>query len=639
MRGDKLLIRKYHTKAARKIVRSLLPKIHSSASRYVITISGESGSGKTEIAHELARTLRENHIRSVTIHQDDYFYYPPKTNYEMRRKDISLVGTSEVKLSLMNKHIKLFKNEKTTKLKEPLVYFDENKIKKEDVKCKTARVMIVDGTYTALLENVDKKIFLSRTYKDTLKTRLARKREKIDEFDKKILAIEHKIISRHRKLADIIVEKDYSLTGNPAKLKKKNKIKRICMLTVHGYVDPKPILGKTDTGGQVTYVLELSKALAKKGIKVDIYTRRFQNRKAIERVARNVRIIRIPCGGKKFIPKEKLFPYLDTFVKNMHKFMQKNDLEYEIFHSHYWDAGYAAMKLTDRLNYFFVHTFHSLGAWKREQMGGDPHAMEKLYNFKQRIKCEKATFKKVRTLVMTSTDMIKRSEKFYNYKGKKHIVLPPGVNTDVFRPLKNGEKNRRIDVPQNYIFWVGRFDANKGLDYLIRAFAEVVTKAKDLFLIIGGGSKKPELKERRLKKELLEMVDTKHLKNRVFFTRHIKDELMASYYRRAKFFVLPSKFEPFGMTSAEAMACGAPVIISNRAGIRKYLKNVQNCLIVNPSNKKDLSWAFQVLNRNQTFRDKIARNGSNFARDEFSWTNIAEKSLASYNELLSGPQV
>ena len=50
----------------------------------------------------------------------------------------------------------------------------------------------------------------------------------------------------------------------------KKDIKSICMLSTHGYVDPKPILGKTDTGGQVTYVLELSKALAKKGIKADL---------------------------------------------------------------------------------------------------------------------------------------------------------------------------------------------------------------------------------------------------------------------------------------------------------------------------------------------------------------------------------
>ncbi len=418
--------------------------------------------------------------------------------------------------------------------------------------------------------------------------------------------------------------------------KRKKKIKRICMLTVHGYVDPKPVLGKTDTGGQVTYVLELSRALAKEGIKVDIYTRRFQNKKTIERAGKNVRIIRIPCGGKRFIPKEKLFPYLDTYVRNMERFIKEEALEYEVIHSHYWDAGYVAMRLSERLDHFFVHTFHSLGAWKKEQMGGKPAEMEKLYSFKQRIKYEKMIFKKVRALVMTSSDMIKRSEKFYGYKGRNHIVLPAGVNTDVFRPLKRGEKERKIDVPQNYIFWVGRFAANKGLDYLLRAFAEVVTKAKDLFLVIGGGSTSPKPKEKRLRKELQKIIDSTHIKNRVFCTRHIKDKLLPAYYRKAKFFVLPSKFEPFGMTAAEAMACGTPVIVSKRAGITKYLKNGNNCLSVNPANKKDLSWTFQVLNRNTTYRNKIAKNGSHLARTEFSWTRIAERSVEVYEELVEG---
>ena len=107
---------------------------------------------------------------------------------------------------------------------------------------------------------------------------------------------------------------------------KYKKIKRIAMLTVHGYVSSYPTLGKTDTGGQVTYVLELSKALAKKGIKVDIYTRQFQKRTSIEKVCRNVRIIRMPCGGQKFIPKEHLLPFLDTFAKNMYNFIKSMNL-------------------------------------------------------------------------------------------------------------------------------------------------------------------------------------------------------------------------------------------------------------------------------------------------------------------------
>jgi mannosylfructose-phosphate synthase len=406
------------------------------------------------------------------------------------------------------------------------------------------------------------------------------------------------------------------------------------MLTVHGYVSGKPTLGKTDTGGQVTYVLELSKALAKKGIKVDIYTRKFLNRKTIEKVSRNVRIIRIPCGGKRFIRKESLFPYLDTFVNNMERFIKKENLEYDIYHSHYWDAGYIAMKLTERLGHFFVHTFHSLGAWKKEHMGGNPKEMEKKFRFKERIKYEKQIFRRTCAIVMTSPDMIYSSKKFYNYKEKKHVIIPAGVNLDIFHPLQKGQKERKIDVPQNYVFWVGRFDTNKGLDYLLRGFAEIVTKAKDLFLVIGGGSRDPKPREKTLRKELERIIRKYELKNRVFFTHHIKDEHMPSYYRKAKFFVLPSKFEPFGMTAAEAMACGTPLIVSKRAGIRRYLKNGENCLVVNAANKKDLGWAFRVLNRNVSFHRKIANNGLKVARNKFSWTHIADKSLYYYNKLL-----
>lgn len=632
MKGDKLLIRKYHTKAARKITDSVLSEILSSPVRYVITVAGESGSGKTEVAYEVSRFLSLKGIHSHTIHQDDYFRLPPKTNYKARRKNISMVGPKEVRLSLLNEHIKLFKSPKAKRISKPLVYYNEDKIKSEVFNTNETRVLIIEGTYTTLLKDVDKKVFLSPTYKETLSARKQRKRDKLDKFDNKILLIEHRIISAHSKKADIIIKKDYTI--DPRSKGAKHHIKRICMLSVHGYVDPKPILGKTDTGGQVTYVLELSKAMAKKGIKVDIYTRQFQNKKQVENVSKGVRIIRIPAGGKKFIPKERIFPVLDTYVNNMERFIKKNGLRYDIYHSHYWDAGYIAMRFTERIGYFFVHTFHSLGAWKREQMGGKPAEMEKLYNFKQRIKYEKEIYRKVKALVMTSPDMVKRSSRFYNFTGKNYIILPAGVNTDIYRPLRRGEKDRRIDVPQNYIFWVGRFATNKGLDYLLHAFGSIVTKAKDLFLVIGGGSKHPEPDEKELRDKLFKIIDKYQLKNRVFFTRHIKDELMPTYYRKAKFFVLPSKFEPFGMTGAEAMACGTPLIVSNRAGIGRYLKNKKNCLVVNAEKKKDLGWALLVLNRNTSFRNKIAKNGMKYAREKFSWFGISTKNIRAYYDLL-----
>ena len=83
-----------------------------------------------------------------------------------------------------------------------------------------------------------------------------------------------------------------------------SKLKSVCMLSTHGYFDPIPQLGQTDTGGQVVYVLQLAKALAAHNIKVDIYTRWFDPaRQQIDPVPDrpDVRVIRIPGGPWQFI--------------------------------------------------------------------------------------------------------------------------------------------------------------------------------------------------------------------------------------------------------------------------------------------------------------------------------------------------
>ncbi len=85
---------------------------------------------------------------------------------------------------------------------------------------------------------------------------------------------------------------------------------RIAMVSTHGYVAANPPLGAADTGGQVVYVIELSKKLALLGYQVDIWMRRFEEQPEIERVADRVRIIRVPCGGGEFLRKEYLCDHL-----------------------------------------------------------------------------------------------------------------------------------------------------------------------------------------------------------------------------------------------------------------------------------------------------------------------------------------
>ena len=86
---------------------------------------------------------------------------------------------------------------------------------------------------------------------------------------------------------------------------RKKKINRVCMLNPHGHMQYPPPLGKTDTGGQTIYVLQLAKTLGKKNIKVDIITRQFDNQPPEEVVFENVKIVRIPCGNSHFVQKRK----------------------------------------------------------------------------------------------------------------------------------------------------------------------------------------------------------------------------------------------------------------------------------------------------------------------------------------------
>ena len=153
----------------------------------------------------------------------------------------------------------------------------------------------------------------------------------------------------------------------------------VCMVSTHGYVDPVPQLGRTDTGGQVVYVLELAKALGRLGHRVDIYTRWIDKKeKQIEQIPghANIRIIRMQAGPWQFIRKEKIYSVLDDLSFRMTEFIKSENIAYDLFHGHYVDGGIVASEVAKIFGKPFVFTPHSLGAWKRAQMGGEEKQME-----------------------------------------------------------------------------------------------------------------------------------------------------------------------------------------------------------------------------------------------------------------------
>lgn len=213
MQGDTIVIEEHHRAAAEAIIPMILPQIENSDSRYTISVAGESGSGKSEIATAIAEALEPSGIQSIILQQDDYFVHPPKSNDQARRNDINWVGLQEVRLNVMDENLRAFIDNKS-EIDKPLVIYKDDKVIGELLPTGDAKVAIAEGTYTSLLENIDTRIFIDRDYLETRAHREKRSRHKseLDPFIDKVLEIEHGIISEHRKRANIIIHSDYSVS-------------------------------------------------------------------------------------------------------------------------------------------------------------------------------------------------------------------------------------------------------------------------------------------------------------------------------------------------------------------------------------------------------------------------------------------
>lgn len=215
MRGDKIIVEAHHRDAAKAILPIILPKIEAAKGKYTLSVAGESGSGKSETATAIAELLAARNLPSYIFQQDDYFVHPPKTNDRVRRQDIDWVGPQEVRLDLLDGHLRDFLDG-AARIEKPLAIYEEDRITSEIAATDEARVAIAEGTYTSLLDHAKTKIFIARNYLDTRAHREKRKRDssELDPFIDDVLQIEHRIISAHGSRADIVIEKDYSVRKN-----------------------------------------------------------------------------------------------------------------------------------------------------------------------------------------------------------------------------------------------------------------------------------------------------------------------------------------------------------------------------------------------------------------------------------------
>jgi uridine kinase len=213
VKGDVLVVEDYHRRAADSIASCLTSVIASRAGRYVITIAGESGSGKSETSVALADRLAHAGLRSVILGQDDYFALPPRANDARRRADPEWLGPHvEVRLDLMQENIDAALAGASA-IEKPVTDYQADSAATEVVSLDGVRVVIAEGTYVSLLRHIDCRIFIARNRLETLEHRRIRNRgrEVHDPFVESTLQREHTIIAGHRHLADFVITRDFDV--------------------------------------------------------------------------------------------------------------------------------------------------------------------------------------------------------------------------------------------------------------------------------------------------------------------------------------------------------------------------------------------------------------------------------------------
>lgn len=422
-----------------------------------------------------------------------------------------------------------------------------------------------------------------------------------------------------------------NVTGN-------KKLSRVCFLNPQGYVTYPPPLGKTDTGGQTLYVLELAKALGKKGIKVDIFVRKFDDYPDEEQVWENVRIVRIPCGNNHFVQKERMYELMPEMVENIMLYIEKKRKKYDIIHSHYWDGGYGGIILAKMLDIPHIHTPHSLGKLKKLEMSVEklpPQKLKPAYRYHVRIAIEQRIMNKANAIVVICETSRIQILQHYLVDFEKLNVIFPGVDLEYFNTQKN-DIDKKLKLKKNSVLTVSRLVPAKGLDRVIDALTFIKNKV-DFHYYIGGGSANTNQseEEKATEKQLTEIVKKNHLEDRVNFIGYVShDDILPSYYRNADIFILAGRYEPFGLTTLEAMACGTVPIVSNIAGSKEIIIDGLNGFIVDTHDRKALSQLIFKLLTDQKLLKKVSENAAFTIKEHYSWDKVVEKFIKLYKNLL-----
>lgn len=403
----------------------------------------------------------------------------------------------------------------------------------------------------------------------------------------------------------------------------------IAMVSEHA--SPLATLGGVDAGGQNVHVAALADALARRGHRVTVYTRR-DDPSLPRRVpfTSGVEVVHIDAGPAAKVSKDDLLPFMGDFAVDLAE--EWLDERPDLVHSHFWMSGVAALDASERVERAtghrvpVLHTFHALGVVKRRQQGALDTSPE------ERAWLEPGVGQRADGIVATCSDEAFELKNLGVPTGRISVV-PCGV--DIERFSVEGPVAPR--TARTRLMSIGRLVPRKGMGHAIDALARLVDGGHDAELVIVGGSGSgdaltadPEYQRLHGVAESLGVAD------RVDFAGQLSQTEMPAMLRSADVVVCAPWYEPFGITPLEAMACGVPVVASSVGGLIDTVVEDVTGVHVPPRDPEALASALAALIDDPERARAYGAAGRERVESRYSWDRVAADTERAYLSTLAG---
>lgn len=411
-------------------------------------------------------------------------------------------------------------------------------------------------------------------------------------------------------------------------------LRRIATISLH----TSPLLqpGTGDAGGMNVYIDQTTRRLAARGIAVEVFTRATSaDQEPVTEVAPGVSVRHIVAGPFGGLDKDQLPAELCSFTAGVLRAEARRDPgHYDLLHAHYWLSGQVGYLAKDRWGVPLVFTAHTLAKVKNAALaeGDRPEPSGRLLG-------EEQVVAEADRLVANTTAEAGELISLYGADRSRVDVVPPGVDTDVFRPAPDRRAarvaaRRELGLPaaDRIVVFAGRVQPLKAPDVLVRALALLRARHphESWRLVVVGGRSGGSTESNWL----ADLADTFGVRGAVDFRPPVPAARLAQVFAAADVVAVPSHNESFGLVALEAQATGTPVVAAAVGGLTTAVAGEVSGVLVDGHDPQD--WA-SALARVVLEPGLAQRMGAAAARHaaRFSWEVTVDGLIDSYTRAVA----